>query len=166
MFNCIRAATASAIAAGTILGFAATSAAQPADNQANNAKLFGMLSGGYAPANCVASKLYDAAIARLGCGATGQPGGPNGAIYSLYANATDMNTAFNGLTHSGDMVACPGSAVLAATAWPGGMVACTTARGPSEGAPMVAWTRTADFLVVSARGQDLATLYNWWLGAR
>ncbi|MDT5255793.1 MAG: hypothetical protein QOD10_873 [Mycobacterium sp.] len=167
MFNLIRAARATTVAclsAVTILGVSATATAQPGDNKANNDKLFAMLSGGYTPPYCVAGKLYDAAIARLGCGPL--PGGPSGSVWSLYSNVADANNDFGKLANSGSPLPCPGTTDTAPVAWPGGMVSCRTARGPNDGAPTLAWSRSADSLVVSASGHDLAALYSWWLGAR
>jgi serine/threonine kinase PknH len=169
MLSLIRATKTLAVAgfaAAAALGVSVPAAAQPDADPANNDKLFAMLAGGYTPAHCVASKLSDAAIARLGCGPNGQPGAPSGAIYSLYPNVGEMNKAFDSLARSGDAVPCPGSNTAGPIPWGGGMVSCETLRGPAQGAPMVAWTRSGDLLVASARGQDIAALYNWWLNGR
>lgn len=140
--------------------------ADPTDNQAND-ELSQMLSGGYTLADCRASQPYpqDPFLARLGCGPNSEAGGPTGAIYSLYGTAADLNKTFAIYAHSGAALACPGAADPGPTAWPGGMVVCSAARGPNEGAPMLSWTRDADLLAVSASGSDLASLYAWWLAA-
>jgi hypothetical protein len=171
MFTLIRAARAITIvclSAVTLFGVSATATADPADNQANDDKLFALISRGYTPADCQASKPYpqDPFLARLGCGPNSQPGGPVGAIYSLYASTADLNNTFDNYVNSGAPLACPGTTDPGPTAWQSGMVVCSTARGPSEGAPMLSWTKAGDLLVVSAMGSDLDSLYAWWLTAR
>jgi hypothetical protein len=153
------------------LGESPTATADPTDNQANNDKLSGLLSGGYIPAECQASKPYpeDPFLARLGCGSNDLPGGPVSAIYSLYGSVADLNNSFNIYVNSGTPVPCPGTTGPGPSAWQGGMVLCATSnQQPDEGAPFIAWTRNADLLVVSAKpkGRDLAPLYAWWLTAR
>ncbi len=155
-------ATILCLSAVILFGVSATATADPTDDQANNDKLFALLSGGYTPADCQAGKQYpqDPFLARLGCGPNSQPGGPAGAIYSLYGNAADLNKTFNIYVNSGTPLACPGATSPGPVPWQGGSVVCTTARGPDDGAPMLSWTKTADLLVVSARGRDLASVYD------
>src|SRR5246127_358198 len=83
-----------------------TAIADPADNQANNDKLFALLSGGYTPGDCKAGKQYaeDPFVARLGCGPSSQAGGPSAATYSLYGNIADLDKAFN---QYGSAIPCP-----------------------------------------------------------
>jgi hypothetical protein len=156
-------AAALCLLAATTFGLSAPANAEPRDaDPANNGKLLAIVAPGLT--ECVVSKLYDAAIARVGCSKS-PPGGPTAVIYSLYANADDMNKAFDSLTRSSDPVPCLGSIDSAPTAWNGGMVWCGTFRGPSQGAPTVVWTRTADLVVASAGGRDPVELYGWWLTA-
>src|SRR5262245_54732878 len=96
----------------SVIAFCSTSApatADPTDNQANNDKLFALLSGGYTPADCAAGKQYpeDPFLARLGCGPNSQPGGPISATYSLYGNPADLNKAFD--VNIAAPLACPGA---------------------------------------------------------
>ena len=95
MFTLIRPARAITIvcfSVVTLFGVPAMATADPTDNQAND-KLFALISPGYTPADCQASKPYpeDPFLARLGCGPNGQPGGPAGAIYSLYGTTLSAN---------------------------------------------------------------------------
>lgn len=146
----------------TLIGGSTTATAQP-DDQANNDKLFAMLSGGYTPADCQAGKQYpeDPFLARLGCGPNSQEGGPTGATYSLYGSAADMNTVFT--RRLGDPIACSETTGAGPVAWPGGMVQCSH---NSRAGTALSWTRDTDLLVVVASGPDVASLYNWWLTAR
>lgn len=146
----------------SLIAGSTTATAEP-DDQANNDKLFAMLSGGYTPADCQAGKQYaeDPFLARLGCGPNGQPGGPRGATYSLYANANDMNNAFN--KRLGDPIACSETTGAGPVAWPGGMVQCSY---NSRAGTALSWTRDADLLVGVVSGTDVGSLYNWWLTAR
>ena len=142
-----------------------TATADPADNQANNDKLFALLSGGYTPADCKAGKQYpeDPFLARLGCGPNSQPGGPVGATYSLYGNPADLNKAFN--VNSAAPLPCPGTTDPGPIAWEGGMVKCGHDFYPQQSQSMLTWTKDADLVVVNVEGADLASLYDWWLSA-
>ena len=165
LMRAARAVTIACLSAGLPFGVSGTAIADPADNQANNDKLFGLLSGGYTPADCQAGKQYpeDPFLARLGCGRNSQPGGPNAATYSLYGNSADLSKAF-GLY--GAPIPCPGSTDAGPTAWQGGMVKCGHDFYPHTSLFMLTWTREADLVVVNAEGPDLASLNAWWLSAR
>jgi hypothetical protein len=146
----------------TIIHGPTTARADP-DNQVNNDKLFAMLSGGYTPADCQASKQYpeDPFLARLGCGPNGQEGGPTGATFSLYATDADMNAAFN--RRLGDPIACSETTGPGPVSWSVGMVQCSH---NSRAGTALSWTRNADLLVGVVSGSDVGSLYNWWLTAR
>ena len=168
MLTFVRAARAvivACVSAVIFLGSSPTATADPADNQANNDKLFALLSGGYTPADCHAGKQYaeDPFLARLGCGLNSQPGGPNAATYSLYGNVADLNKTFN--TY-GSAIPCPGSTDPGLVAWQGGRVKCGHDFYPHTSLFMLTWTREADLVVVNVEGADLASLYDWWLSAR
>jgi serine/threonine kinase PknH len=174
MSTLIRAARAMTIVClSAVIGFgqSPTATADPTGTQSNNDKLLGLLSGGYIPAECQASKPIpgDPFLARQGCGPNDLPGGPSSAIYSLYGSVADLNNSFNVAVNSGTPVPCPGTTGPGPIAWQGGMVLCATSNQESDtGAPFMAWTRNADLLMVSAKpkGRDLAPLYAWWLTAR
>lgn len=158
-----RAMTAVWVCVVMFFGTSATATADPADNQANNNKLFALLSGGYTAADCQAGKQYpeDPFLARIGCGR--KPGGPNAATYSLYGNIADLNKAFG---QYGPSIPCPGTTDPGPTAWQGGMMKCGHDFYPQQSQSMLTWTRTADLVVANVEGPDLATVYSWWLGAR
>ena len=163
--NSIRTSRAIAVgcsSAAALLGVSATAAADPTSDD----RLAGLIPAG--SADCQVSQPYpeDPFLARLGCGQNSRPGGPYSAVYSLYGSPADADTAFSRLAGSGDPVACPGAAGAEAVSWGGGMVVCTTASGPRQGAPTVSWTKAADSFVGSATGNDLAALYAWWQAAR
>ena len=168
MFDLIKTAHATAIGCAatlTLLGVSATAAADP-DNAASNDTLTALIQSG--SGSCQVGKPYpeDPFLARLGCGQSTQHGGPYGAVYSLYGSPGDVDSAFGRLAGSGRPIPCPGAAGPEPVSWGGGMVVCTTAAGPSDGAPTVSWSKTADLFVGSAMGSDLAALYTWWLAAR
>jgi hypothetical protein len=171
MFTLIRAARAMAIGClcgVTFFAVAVSANADPTDNQANNDKLFGLLSGGYSANECHAGNLNpaDPFLSRISCGPSSRPGGPTGATYSLYGNTADLNKTFNVYVNSGAALLCPGTTNPGPTAWQGGMVYCATAPYPSGNAHMVAWTKTADLMVASVTARDLDPLYAWWFTAR
>jgi serine/threonine-protein kinase len=158
-----RAMTAACVSVVSFIGVSATASADPTDTQANNDKLFALLSGGYTPADCKAGKQYpqDPFLARLGCGR--KPGGPNAVTYSLYGNIADLNKTFN---LYGASIPCPGTTDPGPIAWQGGKMKCGHDFYPQQSQPMLTWTRDADLVVVNAEGPDLASLYAWWLTAR
>jgi hypothetical protein len=160
-----RAITAACVSLVTFSGTSATASADPTDNQANNDKLFALLSGGYTPADCHAGKQYpeDPFLARLGCGRNSQPCGPSAATYSLYGNIANLNKTFN---LYGASIPCPGTSDPRPVAWQGGMVKCGHDIYPQQSQSMLTWTKDADLLVVNAEGPDLASLHAWWLTAR
>jgi len=160
-----RAMTAMCVCLPTFFGTSATAAADPTDNQANNDKLFALLSGGYTRADCQAGKQYpeDPFLARLGCGRTSRPGGPDAATYSLYGNIADLNKTFD---RYGASIPCPGTTDPGPIAWPGGMVKCGHDFYPQQSLSMLTWTKDADLVVVNVEGPDLSALYAWWLSAR
>lgn len=167
MFTLLRAARAGAVvclSAATIFGSSATAAAGPI-----NDKLLGMLSAGYTPADCTLAEPpaeADPYRSRFNCGPNAQPGGPRSAVYSLYGAGYEVTEALQAVAASGSPLACPGQVDPGAIGWQNGLVVCTTGRGPSEGAPTLTWTKSADLLLVSATGTDIASLYAWWLTAR
>jgi hypothetical protein len=168
MFTFVRAAkamTAACVFVASYFGTSATATADPTGDQANNDKLFALLSGGYTPADCRAGNQYpqDPFLARLGCGRNGQPGSPKAATYSLYGNIADLNKAFD---IYGASIPCPGTTDPGPTAWQGGRVKCGHDFYPQESQSMLTWTRDSDLVVVNIEGPDLASLYAWWLTAR
>jgi serine/threonine kinase PknH len=160
-----RAMTAVCVSAVAFFGASATASADPADNQANNDKLFALLSGGYTPGDCQAGKQYaeDPFLARLGCGLNSQPGGPNAATYSLCGNIADLNKAFN---QYGSAIPCPGTTDPGPIPWQGGMMKCTHDIYPQTSGFALTWTKDADLVLANVDGADLTDLYGWWLSAR
>lgn len=158
--KCAKAMTAASISVVALFGALTTAAADPSDNQANNDKLFAMLSGGLTPADCKAGKQYpqDPFLARLGCDRNPQLGGPKAVIYSLYGNRADLDKTFD--ISYGPAIPCPGPIDVQ-----GGRAKCGHISYP-QGMFELTWTKDADLVVVSADGPDLASLYAWWLTAR
>jgi hypothetical protein len=155
--------TAACVCAIAFCGTPATATADPADNQANNDKLFGLLSGGYTRADCQAQtgvKPSDPFLALISCHRN-IPGGPYAVDYTLYGSPVDLNKPYNY-----PAIPCPGTSDLGPTPWPGGVMKCAHNVYPSSSGFVVTWTRDADHVVAHAFGFDLAALYGWWLAAR
>jgi hypothetical protein len=156
------AVTAACVSAVAFCGTPATATADPTDNQANNDKLFALLSGGFTPADCQAQggvKPSDPFLAHIACHRS-IPGGPYAADYTLYGNPPNVNEPFNY-----PAIPCPGSTDAGPIPWQGGMMKCAHNVYPASSGFVVTWTRDADFVVANAFGVDLAALYGWWLGA-
>lgn len=160
-----RAITAACVCAVTFLGGSPTATADPAANQANNDKLFAMLSGGFTPADCQAGpqSAHDSFLARVFCHHQHVSSGPYGAIYSLYGNPADLSQAFN---QYGAPIPCPGTTDPAPVPWQGGTMKCTHDIYPQTSGFALTWTRDADLVLVNVDGADLTDLYGWWLAAR
>ena len=160
-----RVTTAVRISVVTLFGASATATADPADNQANNDKLFPLLSGGFTPADCQASPQSpeDPFLARVFCHHQHVSSGPYGAIYSLYGNPADLRQAFN---QYGAPIACPGTTDPGPIPWQGGIMKCGHDFYPQTGGFIVTWTRDADLVLANVDGRDLTDLYGWWLAAR
>jgi hypothetical protein len=161
-------AIAAVFSSAAMLFVAMTTATADKGSQADIDKLISLLSGGYIPTDCIVGNQYpqDPFLARLGCGENSRPGGPRGAIYSLYGGGADLYDAFGHYVHSGSPLTCPGQSAPGPIPWEGGMVVCTTARGPDDGAPTLSWTNAANLMAATATGRDLASVYAWWLTAR
>jgi predicted Ser/Thr protein kinase len=87
------------------------------------------------------------------------PGGPDAASYSLFDSSGALNQRFSSAAGS---VTAASPCTQSPTPWSGGQVAC----GTSGGSARIVWTRREDLLLGDARGNDLASLYSWWLSAR
>jgi hypothetical protein len=155
--------TAVCVSAIAFCGLPATATADPTDNQANNDKLFALLSGGFTRADCQAQgglKPTDPALAFISCHRS-IPGGPYAVDYALYGNPPDLSKPFNY-----PPIPCPGKTDPGPIPWQGGMMRCAHNVYPASSGFVVTWTRDADRVVANAYGVDLAALYGWWLGAR
>jgi hypothetical protein len=155
--------TATCVLVVTSVAASLPASADPADNQANNDKLFALLSGGFTPADCQAQgglKPTDPVLAHVSCHRH-IPGGPYAVDYSLYGNPPDVTKPFNYPS-----IPCPGTTDPAPIPWQGGMMKCAHNVYPASSGFVVTWTRDADLVVANAYGVDLAGLYSWWLAAR
>jgi hypothetical protein len=160
-----RAMTVVCLSAVTLFGTSATATADPTDNQANNDKLFALLSGGFTPADCQAGPQspQDPFLARVVCHHQHVSSGPYGAIYSLYGNPADLSQAFN---QYGAPIPCPGTTDPGPIPWQGGIMKCGHDFYPQTAGFIVTWTRDADLVLANVDGRDLTDLYGWWLAAR
>lgn len=137
---------------------------------APSGKLMEMLPQGFSSANCQEKEPVDGSLERVMCDPSSDPGGPSFAVFLLYANPSDLTReSQQGPGSSGYTVAssCPGGKASPGT-WSygnssqsAGQVECGTS---VEGDPTVIWTDNAKLrlAVVEGKGQDIASLYQWW----
>jgi hypothetical protein len=163
--NALRAATAAALMGSFACLGTATATADPTDT------LTGALSQGYTTSNCspqapseVAS-VFPTVVAILQCGQNADASGPVLAKYFLFANSTDLGSAFTKLIGSDTLTNC--GTATSPTVWhlqnstaSAGQVACGTDSGQAE----VIWTQDAKNVLsfVRASNGDSASLYTWW----
>lgn len=116
---------------------------------------------------CVPDKdRFGDAVAAVTCGPTSPSSGQQTAYFALYTDADALERAFTDVIKDDALVACPNSDD-SPTHWDyddtaadsEGSLAC----GTYEGFADIAWTRTSDLIMGSARGRQLGPLYDWWL---
>lgn len=116
---------------------------------------------------CVPDKeRFGNAVAAVTCGPTSPTSGQQTAYFALYTDADTLERAFTDVIADDDLVACPNSDD-SPTHWDyddtpegsAGSLAC----GTFEGFADIAWTRTSDLILGTARGRQLGPLYDWWL---
>ena len=142
---------------------------------APSGKLMDMLPQGFSSTNCQEKDpsppgVDPPALERVMCDPSSDPSGPSFAVFLLFANPTDLANGFQqGPGSSGYTVAssCPGG-IASPGAWnyrnsgqTSGQVECGTS---VEGNPAVIWTDNAKLRLacVEGKGQDIASLYQWW----
>ncbi|MBO0678187.1 serine/threonine protein kinase [Mycolicibacterium sp. S2-37] len=119
------------------------------------------------PDSCVPDKDRIAnAVAAVTCGPTSPSSGQQTAYFALFADADDLDRAFDDVIADDELTACPNSDD-SPTNWDyedtpdevAGSLAC----GTYEGFADIVWTRNADLLLGTAKGRHLDRLYDWWL---
>jgi serine/threonine kinase PknH len=133
-----------------------------------SARLLSLLPDGYGPGACKPIDPVTEALATVDCEKNTNPGGPDVARYSLFADQATLDRHFDTAAKEDDqLLSCPGSNVQSPTTWHytstpdkvEGQVAC----GTYKGGPDVLWTRNGDLMLADAQGSDLAALHQWWL---
>jgi hypothetical protein len=150
----------------TPLAFASTAAATPGSS-ANTKALMSALSHGYGPSNCsAADDLTPDALAVVDCKQNPLQGGPGGARYILYPNATTLANHFTAIIADDATFPCAPNEPAPQT-WhynsspdvTAGEVSC----GTFKGTPELVWSNVGKLLMASAQGPDINGMYSWWL---
>jgi hypothetical protein len=132
-------------------------------------QLRGLLPRGYAAEACEMQAPPEGALAKAACGANSDPGGPPSATYTIAADDTALDAAFNDVVEASSIVTCPGN-IQSPGPWRrnatpqkvSGVLFC----GLQANRPVVAWTNTDESLIAvvesGAQGPGLDQLYTWW----
>ncbi|BBY18544.1 hypothetical protein [Mycolicibacterium litorale] len=133
------------------------------------AELRTLLPRGYAADACEMQTPPAGALAMASCGPNSDPGGPPSATYTITADDTALDTAFNDVVEASAIVTCPGN-IQSPGPWRrnatpqkvSGVLFC----GLQADRPVVAWTNTDAALVAvvesGPQGPGLDQLYTWW----
>ncbi|BBZ09725.1 hypothetical protein MDOR_38940 [Mycolicibacterium doricum] len=152
---------------GTITA-STTSPTRTADPRAE-ADLRGLIPRGYAPDACDMQPPPERALAKASCGANTDPGGPPSATYTITADDTALDAAFNDVVEATSIVTCPGN-IQSPGPWRrnatpqkvSGVLFC----GLQADGPVVAWTNSEESLIAVVKsgpqGPALEQLYIWW----
>lgn len=119
------------------------------------------------PAACVPNRKWDNAIAAFDCKPTESGDGHERAFFALYSDVDRLQEDFTSVIGDDELTACPGTDG-SPTNWDfnsgdpaesEGMLAC----GEFDGRADIVWTKTSDLLLGTGQGNDLDTLYQWWV---
>ncbi|KUI26358.1 hypothetical protein AU196_13615 [Mycobacterium sp. IS-1742] len=153
---------------GTPAASTTSSPTRTADPRAE-ADLRAALPRGYAADACGMQAPPTGALAKASCGANTDPGGPPSATYTIAADDTALDAAFNDVIEASSIVTCPGN-IQSPGPWRrnatpekvSGVLFC----GLQSNSPVVAWTNTEESLVAVVKsgpqGPGLDQLYTWW----
>lgn len=133
------------------------------------ARLDGLLPGGYSAGVCNPGGITSKTPAATLCGPNTDPGGPTSATYTLTRDTPTLQAAMNDVVRSATPVVCPPN-ILSPGPWhrvetptiPMGLVFC----GILAGRTLVAWTNEPELLLCvtesDAAGPPLDQLFTWW----
>lgn len=145
---------------------------EPASSQPDpraQARLTGLVPGGYPPGSCNPGGVTSPAHAVELCGPNLDPGGPTSATYTLFADLPSLRAAMNDVVHTATPVICPPN-ILSPGPWHRtenptaaiGIVFC----GDRSGRPLVAWTNEPELLLSATLGDiggpPIDQLFTWW----
>jgi hypothetical protein len=165
--NALRAATAAALMGSSALAGAATATADPNTGSSSDINtLAAALSKGYGLNNCQPAQLTGSLLAELDCGQSPDSSGPTSAVYQLFKNAGDLNSAYASNIHDVTLTACsdggsqsPGTWHQASSDQTAGQVACGTYKNLAA----VVWTIDSKNVEGSILSKgDVPSLYKWW----
>jgi serine/threonine kinase PknH len=131
--------------------------------------LRGLLPAGYPDAACEPVATPKGALAKFGCEANTDPGGPPLATFILVDDDAALQKSFEDVIAASRVVNCPGS-IQSPGPWRRNAtpdkVAGTLFCGYQRDLPTLAWTDNQNRVVAAIRGDDkgpsLDALYRWW----
>jgi serine/threonine protein kinase len=146
-----------------------TTTAPPDDPDSFQAKLMALIPPGYPTSVCeAASPPSTGALATIDCAKSVQPGGPEAARYSMFADKDQLILHFNeSIKQNDEVLRCPGADADSPIDWNykatpdavAGQVACGTYEGNAD----VMWTQYDELLLADVQSTNMDELHNWWL---
>jgi serine/threonine-protein kinase len=147
-----------------------TTSTTPPDNPDSfQAKLMSLIPSGYPTSVCeAASPPSTGALATIDCAKSTQPGGPEAARYSIFADRDQLILHFNeSIKENDELFRCPGADADSPIDWNykktpdvvAGQVACGTYQGNAD----VMWTQYDELLLADVQSTNMDELHNWWL---
>ncbi|WP_029114285.1 serine/threonine-protein kinase [Mycobacterium sp. URHB0044] len=134
-----------------------------------DAKLMALIPPGYPTSVCEpASPPSTGALATIDCAKSAQPGGPEAARYSLFADKDQLTLHFTeSINENDELFRCPGADFDSPTDWNykaapdavAGQVACGTYEGNAD----VMWTQYDELLLADVQSTNIDELHAWWL---
>jgi serine/threonine-protein kinase len=139
------------------------------DPDSFQAKLMALIPVGYPTSVCeAASPPSPGALATIDCKKSVQPGGPEAARYSIFADKDQLILHFNeSLKEDDEVLRCPGADADSPIDWNfkanpdevAGQVACGTYQGNAD----VLWMQYDELMLADVQSTDMAGLHDWWL---
>jgi hypothetical protein len=133
------------------------------------AKLMALIPTGYPTSVCqAASPPSPGALATIDCDKSVQPGGPEAARYSIFADKDQLTLHFNeSLKENEETLRCPGADADSPIDWNfkanpdevAGQVACGSYKGNAD----IMWTQYDQLLLADVQSTDMNALHDWWL---
>jgi serine/threonine kinase PknH len=133
------------------------------------AKLMALIPTGYPTSVCqAASPPSPGALATIDCDKSVQPGGPEAARYSIFADKDQLTLHFTeSLKENEETLRCPGADADSPIDWNfkanpdevAGQVACGSYQGNAD----VMWTQYDQLLLADVQSTDMNALHDWWL---
>jgi serine/threonine protein kinase len=147
-----------------------TTESTPTENPDSfQAKLMALIPSGYPTSVCqAASPPSPGALATIDCDKSVQPGGPEAARYSIFADKDQLILHFNeSLKENDETLRCPGADADSPIDWNfkanpdevAGQVACGTYKGNAD----VMWTQYDELVLADVQSTDMNALHDWWL---
>ena len=139
------------------------------DPSSFEAQLMALIPEGYPTSVCqAASPPSPGALATIDCDKSVQPGGPEAARYSIFADKDQLTLHFNeSIKQNEETLRCPGADADSPIDWNfksnpdevAGQVACGTYKGNAD----VLWMQYDELMLADVQSTDMASLHDWWL---